>query len=139
MSKKVVVLAVFLECILAVFLISFFGKIIEDIRANVLCEEIYFTYETGEKIEDGVQVKVTLSDSNASYQLYWTLDPDKTSNKEVSFTSSKPEYVLISETGLVTFIEDVDVVIIIKAEDGSGKTDSITLIPERKVVGDGDI
>ena len=139
MSKKVVVLAVFLECILAVFLISFFGKIIEDIRANVLCEEIYFTYETGEKIEDNVQIRVTLTDTNPSYQLYWAVDPDNVSNKEVSFTSSKPEYVMIDKTGRVTFIEDVDVVITVKAMDGSGKTDSITLIPERKIVGGGDI
>ena len=139
MSKKIVVLAVFLECILAVFLISFFGKIIEDLRADVLCEDIYFTYETGEKIEDGVSIEVTLTDSKASYQLYWALGPENVSNKEVSFTSSKPEYVVIDGTGNVTFFEDVDVVINIKALDGSGKTDSIMLIPKRNTSGGGDI
>ena len=139
MSKKIVVLAVFLECILAVFLISFFGKIIEDLRADVLCEDIYFTYETGEKIEDGVSIEVTLTDSKASYQLYWALGPENVSNKEVIFTSSKPEYVVIDGTGNVTFFEDVDVVITIKALDGSGKTDSIMLIPKRNTSGGGDI
>ena len=110
MSKKIVVLAVFLECILAVFLISFFGKIIEDLRADVLCEEIYFTDETGEKIEDGVAIEVTLTDLKMSHQLYWVLGPENVSNKEVSFTSSKPEYVIIDPTGNVTFFDDVDVV-----------------------------
>lgn len=129
MNKKVVVLAVFLECILAVLLVSFFGKMIEDLRDSILCEEICFTYETGEKIEDGTLLKVSLSPTKRSYQLHWTIDPSNASNKEVEFISSKPEYVVIDETGLVTFFVDVDVIVTVRTLDGSGRTDSITLVP----------
>ena len=130
MNKKIVVLAVFLECILAVLIVSFFGKMIEDLRDTILCEEVYFTYETGEKIEDDTLVEVALSPSNRAYQLHWKIDPENTSNKEVEFISSKPELVVVDNTGLVTFFVDVDVLITVRVLDGSGKTDSITLVPE---------
>ena len=99
-------------------------------RASILCEEVYFVYETGEKIEDETQIKVSLSPSKRSYQLYWKIETEQTSNKEVEFVSSKPEYVAIDQTGTVTFFVDTDVIITIRALDGSGKTDSITLVPE---------
>ena len=130
MNKKIVVLAVFLECILAVLIVSFFGKMIEDLRDTILCEEVYFTYETGEKIEDDTLVEVALSPSNRAYQLHWKIDPENTSNKEVEFISSKPDLVVVDNTGLVTFFVDVDVLITVRVLDGSGKTDSITLVPE---------
>ena len=130
MNKKIVVLAVFLECILAVLIVSFFGKMIEDLRDTILCEEVYFTYETGEKIEDDTLVEVALSPSNRAYQLHWKIDPENTSNKEVEFISSKPDLVVVDNTGLVTFFVDVDILITVRVLDGSGKTDSITLVPE---------
>ena len=130
MNKKVVVLAVFLECILAVLIVSFFGKMIEDLRDTILCEEIYFTYETGEKIEDDVLLEVSLSPSNRGYQLHWEISPENASNKEVEFISSKPDLVVVDNTGMVTFFVDVDVIITVRTLDGSGKMDSITLVPE---------
>ena len=52
MNKKIVFLVVLLECILAVFVVSVFGHAIEDSRAQILCKDLYFTTESGEKIED---------------------------------------------------------------------------------------
>lgn len=131
MNKKIVFLVVLLECILAVFIVSFFGNAIEDARAQILCKDLYFAAESGEKIEDGEMIEVKLTDSNRSYQLYWVMETDKTSNKEVEFISSKPNRVKVNSLGLVTFLDDTDVVITIRAKDGSEKTDSITLVPKR--------
>ena len=139
MNKKLVILAVLLECLLAVLLVSFFGKAIEDARKDVLCEDIYFVTETGEKIDDDVGIEVELSDTKLSYKLYWKIIAKNTTKKEVEFVSSKPESVIIDQTGIVTFLEETDVVITIRATDGSGKSDSITLIPVRDTESDADI
>ena len=58
------------------------------------------------------------------------METDKTSNKEVIFKSDNP-LVKVNSLGLVTFLEETDVVITIEAADGSGKMDSITLVPKR--------
>lgn len=128
MNKKVVFLVVLLECILAVFIVSIFGHAIEDSRKQILCEDIYFVSESGEKIEDGEMIEFKLTDANMSYQLKWVMETDKTSNKEVVFESSNP-LVKVNSLGLVTFLDEVSVVITVRAIDGSGKTDSITLVP----------
>ncbi|MBO5736456.1 MAG: hypothetical protein J6S04_01485 [Clostridia bacterium] len=130
MNKKVVFLVVLLECILAVFLVSVFGHAIEDSRRQILCQDIYFVTESGEKIEDGEMIEYKLTDANISYQLYWVMETEKTSNKEVVFESSDP-MVKVNNLGLVTFLEETDVIITIRAIDGSGRTDSITLVPKR--------
>ena len=130
MNKKIVFLVVLLECILAVFIVSFFGHAITDSRKEILCQDIYFVNELGEKYEDGEMIEVTLSDKNMSHPLKWVMETEKASNKEVAFESSNP-LVIVSALGNVTFIEEVDVVITIRALDGSGKTDSITLVPKR--------
>ena len=130
MNKKVVFLVVLLECILAVFLVSIFGHAIEDARRQILCEEIYFTDENGEKIEDGEMIEIALTDTNISYQLYWVMITGKTSNREVVFESDNPS-VKVNSVGLVTFLDEPAVTITIRTIDGSGKTDSITFIPKR--------
>ena len=129
MNKKVVFLVVLLECILAVFLVSVFGHAIEDSRRQILCQDIYFVTESGEKIEDGEMIEYKLTDANISYQLYWVMETDKTSNKEVVFESSNA-LVKVNSEGLVMFIEEVPVVITVRAVDGSGKSDSVTLVPK---------
>ena len=130
MNKKIVFLVVLLECVLAIFIISVFGHAIEDARRQILCQDLYFVTETGEKIEDGEMIEYKLTDSNISYQLYWVMETGETSNKEVTFESSDP-MVKVNNLGLVTFLEETDVIITIRAIDGSGRTDSITLVPIR--------
>ena len=130
MNKKIVFLVVVLECILAIFIVSVFGHAIESSRDQVLCKDIYFVTADGEKIEDDM-IEYTLEGSVISYQLYWVMETSETSNKEVMFESSDPENVKVSPLGKVTFLKQVDVVITIKAVDGSERMDSITLVPKR--------
>ena len=129
MNKKVVFLVVLLECILAIFIVSIFGHAIEDSRRQILCQDIYFVDANGEKIEDGEMIEYELVGSDINYQLYWVMETDKTSNKEVIFESSNA-LVKVNSEGLVMFIEEVPVVITVRAVDGSGKSDSITLVPK---------
>ena len=129
MNKKVVFLVVLLECILAIFIVSIFGHAIEDSRRQILCQDIYFVDANGEKIEDGEMIEYELVGSDINYQLYWVMETDKTSNKEVVFESSNT-LVKVNSEGLVMFIEEVPVVITVRAVDGSGKSDSVTLVPK---------
>ena len=129
MNKKVVFLVVLLECILAIFIVSIFGHAIEDSRRQILCQDIYFVDANGEKIEDGEMIEYELLGSDINYQLYWVMETDKTSNKEVIFESSNT-LVKVNSEGLVMFIEEVPVVITVRAVDGSGKSDSVTLVPK---------
>ena len=129
MNKKVVFLVVLLECILAIFIVSIFGHAIEDSRRQILCQDIYFVDANGEKIEDGEMIEYELVGSDINYQLYWVMETDKTSNKEVIFESSNA-LVKVNSEGLVMFIEEVPVVITVRAVDGSGKSDSVTLVPK---------
>ena len=128
MNKKIVFLVVLLECILAVFIVSFFGHAIEDANKQILCKDIYFTYENGEKIEEDM-IEFKLTDSNRTYKLYWKIEAEDTTLQEVEFESSE-EMVKVNKYGEVTFLEDISVVITIRAKDGSGKWDKITLAPE---------
>ena len=132
MNKKIVFLVVILECILAIFLVSFFGKAIEDARAERLCKEIYFVDENGEKIPDGVSIEYEFEGSVISYQLNWVLVAEDTTQKEVEFISNS-EFVIVSNTGLVTFLDtSASADITVMAKDGSGKKDVITLMPKLK-------
>jgi hypothetical protein len=139
MNRKVVIIVVLVECILAVLLISFFGQAIYNNNSDVKCNEIYFVYENGEKIEDGKIIEVELSDTKMSYQLHYVITPDKATDKSVSFISSKPNEVSVSATGQVTFLRETDVTIIVRTLDGSSKSDTITLIPKRNTSGDVEI
>ncbi|MBQ8658871.1 MAG: hypothetical protein IJ506_07020 [Clostridia bacterium] len=130
MNKKIVFIVVLAECILAVLLISFFGQAIVNANNNILCREIYFTYEDGEKIEDDKRLSVVIDDMNNSYKLYYEMLPAKTTNREVRFVSSDPQ-VLVDDTGMVTFLYRKSVTITVFTEDGSNLSDSIILVPVR--------
>ena len=138
MNRKVVIIVVLVECIMAVFLISFFGQAIFNNNRNVKTQEIYFTYENGEKIEDDVTLEVELSDKEISYQLHWKAEPDNVTDKSVTFISSKPDLVFVSDEGLVTFLVETDVSITIKTLDESNKSDTIVLVPQRDTEGEFD-
>ena len=144
MNKKVVVLIVFLECVLAVLLVSFFGKVIEETRRDVLCQEIYFVDEDGMKIEDNMPIIITIDESTPiiRYKLQWKIvavnTTDKTVNVEidgdgVGYDPGREELVIYTD-GFESPVE-----ITIRVMDGSEKTDTITLIPVRENSGDIDI
>ena len=145
MNKKVVFLLVVLECIMAVFIVSFFGKAIEDARAKRLCQEIYCTDANGVKIPDGEKIEVEFVGANISYKIYWQIIAPDATEKEVEFTSNN-ELVEVSLYGaekncaLVTFFDkEASAEITILAKDGSGKKDIIMLMPKLKGGGDIDI
>ncbi len=127
MNKKIVFIVVLTECILAVLLISFFGQAIVNANDKILCREIYFTYEDGEKIEDGKRLSIEIDDENSSYKLYYKMLPAKTTNREVRFVSSD-DRVFVDETGVVTFFVRISsVTITVYTQDGSNLSDSIVL------------
>ena len=136
MSKKIVILVVLIECIFAVFLISFFGQALYNTDRNVACGEVYFVTESGEKLEDKAQIEVVFNDSNISYQLYWEVMPETATNKQVNFIWNNEDYE-ISADGLVTLLAEYPSVlqITIKTIDGSNKSAVITLFPKRDYVG----
>ena len=140
MNKKIVFMIVLIECFLAVLLIGVFGQAIFDAINKKAVTEIYFTYQDGTKIEDEVEyLQVELSDTVRDVQLYWTVLPDNASNQKVGFSCSRPESVIVSESGLVTFIDDIDVRITITTLDGSYITDTIVLVPKIEISGGGEL
>ncbi len=138
MNKKIVVIVVIVECVLAILLVSFLGKAIESAMKDVYCKEVCFTNENGEKL-NGDPIMIELTDSNMSYQLYWRVEAKNTTKKEVEFISSKPDTVIVDATGIVTFFDVTDVTVTIRSTDGSNKSDTVTLIPKRNAGGDVDI
>ena len=129
MNKKIVVIVVIVECILAVLMVSLLGAAIENAHKATKCTDVYFTNADYEKLRDGYDIYVDTSHGNIDYQLYWIVSPDNTTDKTVVFESSEPDSVLVSDTGRVTFIDDVAVVITVTATDGSNRSDSVKLIP----------
>lgn len=132
MNKKIVVIVVIVECILAVLMVSLLGVAIENAHKETKCTDVYFTNADYEKLRDDYSITVDTSHGNIDYQLYWVVSPDNTTDKSVVFESSEPDKVLVSPTGRVTFIEDVTVVITVTTTDGSNRSDSITLRHKQK-------
>ena len=136
MNKKVVVLIVFLECILAVLLVSFLGKVIEETRRDVLCQEIYFIDEDGMKIEDDVPIIIEFNDQTPiiRYKLQWKIVLESTTNKTVN-VEIEGDCVRYDpgEMELVIYTVDFNapVEVTVRVMDGSEKTDTITLLPAR--------
>ncbi len=127
MSKKIVFIVVLIECILAVLLISLFGQAIYS-SSPKLVNEVYFTYENGEKIADDQHLEVFLTDTKRDYQLFWAVDPENAHNTSVEFSSSDPNSVIVDASGRVTFRRTVlSVTITISTLDGGNKKDVIIL------------
>jgi hypothetical protein len=134
MNKKIIVLIVLAECILAILLVSFFGKVIEETRRDVVCQDIYFIDENGLKIEDGVPIIVDI-DSDAlkpiRYKLKWKIITSKTTEKTVVIETSDKSVSYDYGRGelVISPYCKKSVVITVRTTDGSEKYDTITLIP----------
>lgn len=131
MNKKIIVIVVLLECVLAILLVSFLGKAIETYFNEVSAREICFLDEKGVPLEDDDIIDVERWD--LGYQLRWRINPEKTTDKSITFTSSKPDKVTVDESGYVSFDEEVDVSI--TASTSNGMTATIKLVPKRKTEG----
>ena len=131
MNKKTLILVVLVECILAIVLISIFGKAIESLYQKTLCTEIYFVDDNGNRIEEDALIVVDINDSNLDYQLKWVVVPDDASNKDVAFTASPSKYAVIDEYGKITFLqENVSITVVISTTDGSGKQATLRIYAE---------
>ena len=132
MNKKVMILIVFVECVLAILLIAVLGKAVESYNYEVGAQEIYFkTAAAGERLENGETVQLDRTDRG--YQLYYEILPSDTSDKTVTFRSSKPDSVVVDQTGYVTFFDDVDVSITVTTKNGKSAT--VVLVPKRATSG----
>ncbi len=131
MNKKIVILIVVIECILAIFLVGIWGLAVDASRSKITCTDIYFTNESGERYESGttLEVELEMTEYGATYQLYYKLEPDNITNSQVKFTTNKPTQVVVSRTGEVTFYALVPVEITIKSADGAAKTATIRIVP----------
>lgn len=139
MNKKIVILIVIVECIAAVLLVSFWGKMIESLHPVVVTTAVYITDSDGNRYENEATIYVELSDSVRSYQLYWEVAPSDASNKAVEFfiddgdedPSNDNSEVIVSENGLVTFFVDRTIMIVVRTKDGSEQRATIILSPVR--------
>jgi len=121
------ILIVFIECVLSILLIAVLGKAAESLFSEIGMQEIYFTTESGERIERDAIIEVARTDRG--YQLYYDIYPEATSDKSVTFRSNKPDLVEVDDTGYVTFFDDVDVAITVTSKNGKSAT--IVLVPKR--------
>ena len=131
MNKKVMILIVIVECILAILLIAVLGKAVESYNYEVGAQEIYFKTAAGERLENGEALQLERTDRG--YQLYYEILPTNTSDKTVTFRSSKPDSVVVDQTGYVTFFDDVDVSITVTTKNGKSAT--VVLVPKRETSG----
>ena len=144
MNKKLIILIVLVECILAVLIVSFFGKVIEETRRDVLCQDIYFVDENGIKIEDGVPIMIEIDDQSLKpirYKLKWKIITKSTTDKTVEVVASDNtvSYDYGSGELVISPYCNKSVVITVRATDGSEKYDTITLIPIGEGESDGEI
>lgn len=131
MNKKIIIIVVLIECIAAILLVSFWGKMIESKNPTIVPTEVCFTDKDGNRLENGARIEIELSDSNRDYQLYWKVVPDNATNKEVEFLCDRDTAeIVISATGKVTFFVDATIQIIVRTKDGDQKA-TIILAPKR--------
>ena len=126
-------------------IVSFFGKVIEETRRDVLCKDIYFVDESGVKIEDDVPIIIELDSLKPTrYKLQWVIVAKNVTDKtvQIEFSDDGASYIgydrgreeLVISPDLKKPIE-----ITVRAMDGSEKTDTITLIPLADTESDAEI
>lgn len=133
MNKKIVILIVVIECVLAIFLAGIWGRTVESLFSKVTCSDIYFVDENGQRYEENAVIEVELEyddEGVATYKLNYVIEPADISNSQVTFYTNDPVYVTVSVSGVVYFYKSVHVDITIMAADGSGKKATISLVPK---------
>ena len=133
MNKKVMILIVIVECILAILLIAVIGKAIENYHQEVFCEEIHFVNEQGEIIDD---TTVRVTNLVEGCQLHYVIVPSDATDQTVTFHSEKPNEVYVDELGHVTFLkQSSSTTASITVATKNGKTATVTVAPERDMSG----
>ena len=111
------------------------GKAIETYFNEVNAREVCFLDEKGVPLENDAIIEVERMD--LGYQLEWRINPEKTSDKTIVFTSSKPDLVTVDQSGYVCF--DIDTDVSITASTANGMTATVKLVPKRNTQGTVDI
>ena len=128
MNKKIIVIVVLLECVLAILLVSFLGKAIETYFNEVNAREVCFLDEKGVPLDDDAIIEVERWDFG--YQLTWRINPEKTSDRTITFASSNPDRVTVDESGYVSF-EDENAYASITASTSNGITATVRVVPKK--------
>lgn len=116
MSKKVLILIQIAVVVIAVIIISLYGRNPETWKDFNYCEEVYFLVDD-EKVANDYELE--LVDGTDSYQLVWYVGPEKSTIKAVRFSSDNGN-VLVDDEGLLTFlVKNEGVVITIFTTDNS--------------------
>lgn len=134
MNKKLIVLIVALECVFSIFLISIFGPMIEALHAKIIVKDLYFVDEAGERMLNAETVTVNLDESR-SFHFDFEVVTEEATDRTVEIIHNRTDEEILLE-------EDVDgfgftvhflsknissVTIIVRANDSSQKSASITL------------
>ncbi|MBO7292739.1 MAG: hypothetical protein J6V07_02255 [Clostridia bacterium] len=134
MNKKLIVLIVALECVFSIFLISIFGPMIEAIHSKVIVKDLYFVDEAGERMLNAETITVNLDESR-SFHFDFEVVTEEATDRTVEIIHNRTDEEILLE-------EDVDgfgftvhflsknissVTIIVRANDSSQKSASITL------------
>ena len=147
MNKKVMILIVVIECVLAILLIAVLGMAIETYFNATEAEAIYFTTADGTVLEKGMLYKekegtvtqvenenifIEVARPDRGYQLHWLIIADNTSDKSVTFLVKAQDpnvEVSVDENGFVFFGDDTNVTVTISTKNG--RTASVLLIPRQ--------
>ena len=134
MNKKLIVLIVALECVFAVFLISFFGPMIASLHEDIPVSAIYLVDEKGDRLlpkegEDMPSVNISLPGDLDYHFALEVLEHDAT-DKSVTITVDRTEdeiEVRMDKNGrgfTVTFLNPMlkNVTVTVTANDGSSQT-----------------
>ncbi|NCB48061.1 MAG: hypothetical protein EOM55_00300 [Clostridia bacterium] len=100
MSKKVLILIQIAVVVIAVIIISLYGRNPENWKDFNYCEEVYFLVD-GEKVANDYELE--LQDGTITYQLVWYVGPENSTIKTVRFSSDNSN-VSVGEGGLLTFL-----------------------------------
>lgn len=109
---------------------------------RIVCKEpvididriIYKETETGEGEKPIAVTGVTLNYTElkimdtAEYKLIPTITPENATNKNVTFTSSKPDIAYVDDFGTVTGKKNGDAVITVETEDGKKKANCTVIV-----------
>lgn len=119
MSKKFIILIQLVVCVIAVVMISLYGRNPEMWKDFEYCEVIYFLYDSA-RVESGTEIEIPRAEEGGTltYQLEWYVGPEDASVKEVRFHSNSSN-VVVDENGLVTFLSDEGATIYIFTTDNS--------------------
>lgn len=131
MSKKIIVLILTIFCVAATIAVSVFGKVPEN-STRIPVSTIMFvdsSTEDGmcEVNDEGIKI-IFIEKGTTEYQLEYFINPTEATEKDVTFQIiSGVEYCSVSETGLVTFVQQSPITVKIYSNPLDFKSDVVII------------